>query len=699
MVTVVMNGLPRAGKTTTKERLVGLPLKELSPSTGVVEPSLKVTITKLPRSSAMISGGQWALLSLDDESLHLVETILQAAGNLRPRSQLASLFTRVFKRTTNPISLPSSSGASKQLPPSQSTSPQQNASKATTAEMSQSYVSPPDQLVDELLLKQWDKLHTSLEDATTIHFIDTGGQPEFQEILPALLSGHSISMLLFKLHEKLNQRYQVEYVSGDGTKSEPYMTSYTVGEVLFQSLATVACYGSDAAKPDPTQCGSVALLVGTHKDKASQDDIQAAEKSLKEKIENAEYFEKNMVHYPFSGKLIFAIDNTQEGDVQELRKVLEEIISKRFPRLPLSAPWLLFEIALRKAGVKILTMKDCQKIAKCYGITSKKELKEALRFLHQMGMVRYYPDVKEVKDLIICDLQILFDSITDIIVHTFTFKEAGEAGKQKFQKTGRFSLQEFKRLATQKGSNDLLTPEKLVKLLEYLHILVSIPEADEYFMPCVLQTADLDDATVHSLHYPPLVISFECGYCPVGIFSALIVYLLQHSQEESSTLKWKIPNRVTVHRNKISFLVGDNLDKVTMIARPTYLEVQYDCERSASQLQTPVHTVCSHIRKTILDGLTVVIRSRNYTCKTTPLIGFYCPRPQCTPTPPHIAVCEGETPSAMECISSKEPIAMPSSHFIWFGKVSRIRIKHPPWSECPPPCTGLIRNVVRAHLC
>ena len=38
------------------------------------------------------------------------------------------------------------------------------------------------------------------------------------------------------------------------------------------------------------------------------------------------------------------------------------------------------------------------KIAKCYGITSKKEQKEVL---HQMGMVRYYPDVKEVKDVLI----------------------------------------------------------------------------------------------------------------------------------------------------------------------------------------------------------------------------------------------------------------------------------------------------------
>ena len=676
MVTIVMNGLPRAGKTTTKKHLLGciLHLKEVSPSTGVVEPSLKVTITEiteLPRSSAMLSGSRWIILSLDDESLHLVNAILQEARNFKSKSQLASAITditRAFQRTsTDPIALPSSSGVSKQPPPSQSTNSQQTAPNATAADMNQFYVSRPDQLFDELLTKQWEKLHTSLEDATTIHFIDTGGQPEFQEILPALLSGHSISMLLFKLHEKLKKRHQVKYVSRDGTTSEPYMTTYTVEEVIFQSLATVACYGSDMTKADPIHSGSVALLVGTHKDLASEDDIQAAEESLKEKIENAQYFEKNIVHYPFPGKLIFPIDNTKDTDVQPLRRILEDIIYKRFPQQSLPSPWLLFEIALRKAGVKIITMKECQKIAKCYGITSKKELKKALQFLHHMGMVRYYPEVKEVKNLIICDLQILFDAITDIVVHTFTFKKAGEADKQKFQKTGRFSLQEFQQLATRKSSNDHLTPEKLVKLLEYLHILVSIPEDGEYFMPCVLRTEDLNNTTAHSLSYPPLIIGFECGYCPVGVFSALMVYLLQHSQEQSSTFKWKIPHGATVYRNKVSFLVGKDLHKVTMIARPTYFEVQYEC--SVSQLHTPVHEACLYIRKAILTGLTVVIRSRNYTCKTTPLIGFYCPRPQCTPTP-HIAICEGENPSAMECISSKEPIELLSSHCIWFGMVS-----------------------------
>ena len=162
------------------------------------------------------------------------------------------------------------------------------------------------------------------------------------------------------------------------------MSSYTVEEVLFQSLATVACYGSGTTNTDPTHHNSVALLVGTYKDLATEDGIKAAEESLKQKVESAEYFKRDMIHYPFPGQLIFPIDNTQDEDVQKLRKVLEDIIHKRFPRLSLPASWLALEFALRNAGVKILTLKDCQKIAKLYGITSKKELKKALLFFHDV---------------------------------------------------------------------------------------------------------------------------------------------------------------------------------------------------------------------------------------------------------------------------------------------------------------------------
>ena len=99
MVTIAMNDLPCAGKTTTKDRLLGhiLQLVEVSPSTGVVETSLKVTITELPRSLAIVLSSQWSLLSLNDESLHLVNAILIAAGNLKSKSRIASSISEITR--------------------------------------------------------------------------------------------------------------------------------------------------------------------------------------------------------------------------------------------------------------------------------------------------------------------------------------------------------------------------------------------------------------------------------------------------------------------------------------------------------------------------------------------------------------------------------------------------------------------------
>ena len=52
------------------------------------------------------------------------------------------------------------------------------------------------------------------------------------------------------------------------------------------------------------------------------------------------------------------------------------------------------------------------------------------------------------------------------------------------------------------------------------------------------------------------MIRYECGYMPLGIFSSLIIGLV--SQNE---------------RNKIEFQVGDDGDSVTLISRPTYMEI------------------------------------------------------------------------------------------------------------------------------
>ena len=671
---IIFVGPPGAGKTTTKMRILNLVparIRGLVPSTGVVEVPLKVTITKLPRSSAAIASGvQWTLLTLDDQVLRLVEMLMIAAENLhlqphqKSKSKVAAAMGQLFRKQ------PSIQGAK--------SGRQEAAAQGGQIDYhSSKYLKKPEQILEESLNRHWGILHRSLEGSTTVHLTDTGGQPEFHEILPALISGPVITLLVFKVNENLREKCPVRYISADGRMMEEYDTSYTTEDVIFQSLAATACYGSQASSPNSSSSSqSVALFVGTHKDKASHDDITTADELLREKIENTKHFDSNMIQYPNPGQVVLPIDNTQENgmDIQHLRAVLSDIIEKKFPPVEIPAPQLLFETSLRKSGVRILEMKYCRKVAKRCGIR-KEELNDTLLYLHRSGMIRYYPEVKEMKELVICDQQLIVDSINNLIARTFTFRKVGEAGCRRFKKTGMFSVEEFqeihKRSATLKETSDLLPAEKLLKLLEYLHILVPIAalagSQQNYFMPCILPTDELECPTASDLqaHCPPLLVTFECGYCPVGIFSALAVYLISQSNDPCCTLKWSLMERVDVYRNKIRFLVGQDVDKVTMVAHPTHFEVWF--YRPEGHQRLPTYEACSSIRTAILEGLNTVIKSRSYSCKTTPHLAFNCPGEDC-PTSPHIAICEGDNPTMMRCKASG-PVSMLAPHFVWFGQV------------------------------
>ncbi len=114
----------------------------------------------------------------------------------------------------------------------------------------------------------------------------------------------------------------------------------------------------------------------------------------------------------------------------------------------------------------------------------------------------YFPEVKELKDTVICDSQIVYDSVTNLIVNTFKFGQVGKEASERFRETGRFSIKDIEK-ATRRFSGDYMPLNKLVTLLEHLNIISSITLQDNqqsqvatstqnsdmmYFMPCVLQS-------------------------------------------------------------------------------------------------------------------------------------------------------------------------------------------------------------------
>ena len=131
----------------------------------------------------------------------------------------------------------------------------------------------------------------------------------------------------------------------------------------------------------------------------------------------------------------------------------------------------------------------------------------------------------------VIDPQILFDTITKLLVKTFISDHAKVNEFEEFQKRGIFYLKVVERISKKKKCQcDTQLPFKwLLKLLNHLRIAAffSNHKGDHMcFFPSVLCHAPEQQPTPcdFSVEPPPLLIAFESGFCPRGIPGALIKY-------------------------------------------------------------------------------------------------------------------------------------------------------------------------------
>ncbi len=72
-------------------------------------------------------------------------------------------------------------------------------------------------------------------------------------MLPALVLGPSLHLIFCKLTDDLKSRYTVSFLSPSGESTPPMESSYTVEEVILQSLSSVACSCSHSETSSASQ--------------------------------------------------------------------------------------------------------------------------------------------------------------------------------------------------------------------------------------------------------------------------------------------------------------------------------------------------------------------------------------------------------------------------------------------------------------
>ena len=734
-IKLLMFGPPRSGKTSLRRRLIGdiinLSDQAILPSTGTVDTHnviVKLAEEKMTSSAAVISETTWRAVGKDgaddtdlDKELHLLYQFISEGSVCRVSTDVdeprpsASESVQEVQESINTADTDNDKGPLKSnkllenMPKSSQEAVTANATVTEVQSMMVSHHTVSDSEMKEIesafeafnnALKSRasrQQLKVLLEKTILLNMVDTGGQPAFIEMLPMLTIGPALYLIFLRLDQELKQRYSIQYVSEDNEEVSLGESSYTLQEVIFQVLSSIACFRSDTSSatglPEKQQMTShqsqAAMLVGTYKDKleGSPDEVKskikqidgALQEDLKE-ILHTDLFEadRDLLRYASKDQLMFDVDNMtgSEDEVAKIRKRLEEVILQEFNELPIPASWLMFGLFLRRMGKHTISLSLCKQIGHRLHV---KDVREAIWFLHHcIGVLMYYPDVEELKDVVICDPQIVFDSVTELILNTFKFKVVRKFACDMFNKTGQFSFNDIQKLSKKLKSGILPLPQ-LVKLLEHRNIIArsSSPDSsteescaplskgpklasnvplrsDEsvvYFMPAVLPSAQ--ECELNVSHNPadpaPLLIRFKSGIIPIGVFCPSIASLVARKDQLGWILMEPLSSDYTLYKNRVTFRVSrcSGSYDVTLISKPKQYEAHIIlCSPSTSD--GPSHDICEHVLETVCHTLDHVISkmkhkeyftllSSNHPNKSkTPYeLGFHCPK---HPQEEHMAV-------------------------------------------------------------
>ena len=688
----VFVGPGRSGKNSLMNRLMGeapLDPDSISPSTGVLENVFKVEVKKLCTVAAAVNNLVWRKLDYDEEALEIMMTTAKShtasaiAIDHKATSEdstikckegiVGSAIILVENESTRvvpnppPISneiLEVAKGSVVQISGSEGVA--RESFVATSVDV-HSKEGPLEIFKRAVKLRRMDALREHLESSWSLYLTNTGGQTEFQELLPILVCGPSVFFITFPLNKNLHEHYTVQYQYPDRSV-KTYPSSSTLMDEILQTLATIDAL--DCAGPwNDVKQRPIVYFIGTHKDRLPQscvnDAIQKIDEELKEKVLQTSLFHQGSIEFAVgTEQLIFTVNNFDKADTdfQKIRLALQQAV-ERCEEFTITCPstWLIFSLILRAKhkSNQVLSYSDCFTIAQRCGISDRAELNDALFFIHtRLGLVRYFC-VKELNKLVVIDPQILFDTITKLIVKTFVSDHAKVNEIVEFQKKGIFSMEVIERISKKNEFKSQLSYKWLLELLNHLRIAAFFKKGGEpfCFFPSVLCHApeqQLKHTTSVSHEPPPLLIAFESGFCPRGIPGALIKYLM--TNEMKSHIIWELHSS-RVFKNQVSFSVGPG--DIILKILPTHLQVSFDPESEIAEL-SDVKTTCQEAYTQFQQAMNTVTkgyRECNY------YFAFYCTKSSCKDYP-HPAEIDCNK-MKLKCKIQERKTPLPRQYELW----------------------------------
>ena len=507
-----------------------------------------------------------------------------------------------------------------------------------------------------------DKSTRPISRVERVHFTDSGGQPQFHEVLPVFLRRTTGCLFVLKLSEELDQHPIIEYYDENGVLLFSIPSAHTNLQILRHCIRSIYSYRSQKGQGKAPRL----VTIGTYKDEEHKckETRQAKNQRLSEML--LPDFQDEVVYCNETMKeFIFALNAKCPGPEEKtMAEYLRQLIIRDcLPKTPDKIPihWYALELKLQEIaqalGRQVLTKQECFLAAERLQFDLH-SFEAALQYLDSLSIIFYYPDI--LPEVVFCDPQVLLDKVTELVEFNYRLRVRPdpqspiEGDRRKFRDYG-FVTVDFLSNFERHYVEDVFHVEQLVELFRKLLLLADFTSEHRYFMPCLLKTLDDSKLFEHYQLYSsssnkisvPLVFDIKPHGPLNGLFCSLITFLLSH--ENIFPCPWNLHvdhftgDPKCLYRNCVKFSFPDKPGVVTLVDSFKFKFFVVHCDASVRPKLFP------HIREAILKGLEKAATTLHYN-NIEPQLAFIC---ECSESI-HLATLSDEKGSLICTISRAE---------------------------------------------
>ena len=496
------------------------------------------------------------------------------------------------------------------------------------------------------------------ESMQFIHFLDSGGQPVFHDILPLFIGTPCMYIYVFNSIYGLDVPLPMNYRPSNGQESFIQPGTETARDLMLRTFSSIHTMqqkvsvdfkdllNQDGDAPWPQSC---VLPVATFKDKLLEGNGELKNEEDIRCQWASEYKSQAMKPYEslLSSKDLLLINNQmytpgsnvtedEESTLEALKKSVSSSRSAFNFEIPLL--WLLVDLITNKAGLKFIVYSCLQNFClKERFVSSKREFSTLIAFMHTLGFFAYFKIPTSTKPRLICtDATFLYQQVSKLLV--VQFLPSPQCDPTKELKAKGIIRSNYSEMFDELGiaKNDTMDRQWFLQLLVHVGIAAKV-QNDFHFVPHTLppkpiSPSPLSEYSQYSVSPICFTVkltqdgSFGPDYIyilPRGIFCQLCTYVIREA-------RWvPVPERSC--RTRVAYLMDNNTASIYLTETPTHIEISVHVHQGSTGVRRhvilDVHSICSKIKTLVLRGIEAAYKNLfNQSASDVSIaVGFTCP--------------------------------------------------------------------------